>query len=364
MTQQGRLEVAPDPPGDGFDPPLTLMSFEGRPPRAERRFNPLLVGIAAACTLALGAAAISGAFRGGTPNLTEAGDCLRNHDLACAEADYRAYVRKYPEDGSAAAVLAIVLTQQGKHQDALPYYVRAMRSVAPTYDLHANYAVSLNATGRVDDAIGQNYAALKLVPTLVDVRGALANQLVERGRGKEAVSNLEGFDRWLVDQGEEPYFAGQIAQIRGKLGMPLNPEPATHGDAPAAPGVSEVRLQASGGNLYAPAVVDGSLALKFVVDSGASDVCIPADVARTLTRMGKLTRSDARGSGTAVLADGSQVQAERVMIHSIQVGGHTVKNVLASVTDAEGSLLLGQSFLRRFKSWSIDNDRKVLILRE
>jgi hypothetical protein len=34
----------------------------------------------------------------------------------------------------------------------------------------------------------------------------------------------------------------------------------------------------------------------------------------------------------------------------------------AHVTVAGATLLLGQSFLRRFRSWSIDNDRGVLVL--
>jgi predicted aspartyl protease len=52
------------------------------------------------------------------------------------------------------------------------------------------------------------------------------------------------------------------------------------------------------------------------------------------------------------------------MIHSIEVGGHKVRDVLASVAYGRGQLLLGQSFLRRFKSWSINNGRKVLILQD
>ena len=361
MTQQGERGVAQDPPG-GIPPPFGMTLLDGRRFRAKRRVNPLLAGAAAVCVLAAGGAAIYGATSGGTPDLAEASACLQNRDLTCAEADYRAYVRKYPRDGATTAILAIVLTQQGEHQEALPYYRRALDMGVGTYDLYANYAVSLNSTGRVDDAIAQNYAALKLVPTLVDVRGALASQLVERGRAKEAVGLLESFDRTLAEEGQAPYFPGQIAQIRGKLGLPLVPEAA--GVSRPPPGASEIQLQAGGGALYVPAVVNGSLPLKFVLDSGASDVCIPADVAQTLKRMGELTAADERGFRTAVLADGSRVRAERVMLHSIQVGGHTVKNVLASVTAAQGSLLLGQSFLARFKSWSIDNQRRVLILKD
>jgi len=303
---------------------------------------------------------------GATPNLSDAENCLRNRNLACAEADYRSYLRKYPKDASSTAILAIVLTQDGQHLDSIPYYQRAVALGVSTYDLYANYAVSLNNVGQVDEAIKQNYAALKLVPSLVDVRGALADELVKRGRGKEAVGVLESFDQSLVEQGQPPYFPSQITQIRSKLGLSLSPQAATNEDAPTvAPNASpEVSLEASHGALYVPAVVDGSITLKFVVDSGATDVCIPTDVAKTLMRMGKLTRADERGTGTAVLADGSRVPAERVMIHSIEVGGHEVKNVLASVTNTRGSLLLGQSFLQRFKSWSVDNNRKILVLRE
>jgi hypothetical protein len=32
------------------------------------------------------------------------------------------------------------------------------------------------------------------------------------------------------------------------------------------------------------------------------------------------------------------------------------------MTPVHGSLLLGQSFLSRFRSWSIDNGRQVLVL--
>jgi hypothetical protein len=40
----------------------------------------------------------------------------------------------------------------------------------------------------------------------------------------------------------------------------------------------------------------------------------------------------------------------------------TLNDVIGSIAPVEGGLLLGQSFLRRFKSWSIDNQRQTLIL--
>jgi hypothetical protein len=53
----------------------------------------------------------------------------------------------------------------------------------------------------------------------------------------------------------------------------------------------------------------------------------------------------------------------RVMLgDSIWVGDVVLENVTASVAPSQGSLLLGQSFLSRFKSWSIDNAIHELLL--
>jgi hypothetical protein len=46
----------------------------------------------------------------------------------------------------------------------------------------------------------------------------------------------------------------------------------------------------------------------------------------------------------------------------MKVGDKVLENVTGSIAPVEGSLLLGQSFLRRFRSWSIDNTKHVLLL--
>ena len=54
------------------------------------------------------------------------------------------------------------------------------------------------------------------MPNLVDVRGALAAQLVRTGQRDEAIALLEEFDAFLKDNGRPPYFTAQIASIREK----------------------------------------------------------------------------------------------------------------------------------------------------
>jgi hypothetical protein len=44
------------------------------------------------------------------------------------------------------------------------------------------------------------------------------------------------------------------------------------------------------------------------------------------------------------------------------VGNLELRDVIASVIPSAGSLLLGQSFLSRLKSWSIDNELQVLLI--
>ena len=99
-----------------------------------------------------------------------------------------------------------------------------------------------------------------------------------------------------------------------------------------------------------------------MIDSGASDVSVPADVVMTLRRTGTISDADFLGNETYQLADGSKIPSQRFVIRSLKVGDRTLENVIGSIAPVEGSMLLGQSFLRRFKSWSIDNHREALIL--
>jgi predicted aspartyl protease len=49
-------------------------------------------------------------------------------------------------------------------------------------------------------------------------------------------------------------------------------------------------------------------------------------------------------------------------IRSLKVGDRTITDVRASIADVNGSLLLGQSFLNKFKPWSQDNATHELVL--
>jgi gag-polyprotein putative aspartyl protease len=123
-----------------------------------------------------------------------------------------------------------------------------------------------------------------------------------------------------------------------------------------------VPMISDGGTFRVPVTINDELTLKFVIDSGAADVSVPADVVMTLVRTGTITDTDFLGNQTYKLADGSTVPSQQFVIRSLKVGDKTLENVVGSIAPVAGGLLLGQSFLSRFNTWSIDNQREALIL--
>jgi hypothetical protein len=109
--------------------------------------------------------------------------------------------------------------------------------------------------------------------------------------------------------------------------------------------------------------INGVLTLHFILDTGASEVNIPADVALTLLRTGTIKDPDDFLPGAAyTLADGTQVTSFRFNIRSLKIGRRLIANVPASIGEVASSLLLGQSFLKRLGTWSMDSKRQMLVL--
>jgi clan AA aspartic protease (TIGR02281 family) len=149
------------------------------------------------------------------------------------------------------------------------------------------------------------------------------------------------------------------------VAAPNSVVPARTEDTPAPPAAApqeEVALEDDNGTFRVPVLINGAVRLSFTIDSGATDVTIPADVAMTLVRTGTITRPDFIGNQTFILADGSTMPSPVFRIRSLKVGNLELRNVAASITNVNGSLLLGQTFLSRLGSWSIDNRRHILAL--
>ena len=126
----------------------------------------------------------------------------------------------------------------------------------------------------------------------------------------------------------------------------------------AAP--NEIPLQKKNGVFVLSMTVNDAVPVEFVLDSGATDVAIPADVVASLKRQSAIADSDFIGQETYQLADGSQKIARTFRIKSLSLGAFHLNDVTGSVSD--GTALLGQSFLNRLGKWSIDNSKPALII--
>jgi clan AA aspartic protease (TIGR02281 family) len=148
------------------------------------------------------------------------------------------------------------------------------------------------------------------------------------------------------------------------LALALTASPA------AAALVGDPEFQAQGaipiephdGAYAVPVLINGVLTGDFIIDSGSADVSIPAEVAATLMKSGTLSSSDLIGSKIYMLADGSRVPSETYRLESLKLGDLVMRNVTVRVAPEKSHFLLGQSFLSRLSSWSMDNGKRVLLI--
>lgn len=124
----------------------------------------------------------------------------------------------------------------------------------------------------------------------------------------------------------------------------------------------KIRLIKEGNLFTLPVTINNVINVHFILDTGANEVVIPADVASTLWRTRTIREEHLLPEVTVTLADGSQVKGQRVILESLQLGSRTIRQVPAIVGNYNGLLLLGQNFLERLGSWSIVVDRRGPVL--
>ena len=90
-----------------------------------------------------------------------------------------------------------------------------------------------------------------------------------------------------------------------------------------------IAMENVGGVYQVPIRINDTITLDAIVDSGATDVGIPADVVLTLVRSKTISSEDFIGAQTYMLGDGSEVPSQRFMIKSLKVGNKTLENVIA-----------------------------------
>lgn len=177
--------------------------------------------------------------------------------------------------------------------------------------------------------------------------------------GKGVEKNGTEAMKWYRKAAEQDTANNQKTLSKLQNNAPTGTMPVPSQSAITSTGIDMVKDES--GVLKVPVQINGAITLKFVIDSGASEVQIPKDVVLALIRAETIKESDFRPGKTFVLADGSKVKSDRFILRSIKVGESTFAEIEASVGGLDAQLLLGQSFLSRFKEWKIDNKNGKLI---
>lgn len=119
---------------------------------------------------------------------------------------------------------------------------------------------------------------------------------------------------------------------------------------------SSVKMEKEGGIYLIPCKVNG-LPLKFVFDTGASDVSISITEAIFMLKNDFLSKDDIGEKAYYRTASGSIVAGTKILIRSLEIGGKVIHNVEASVANQrDAPLLLGQSALSKIGRFEFDFD--------
>lgn len=121
-----------------------------------------------------------------------------------------------------------------------------------------------------------------------------------------------------------------------------------------------VEMEQQGGIYYLQGKVNG-LPLKFIFDTGASNVSLSLAEALFMLKNGYLDQNDIKGVSYAQIANGDIVENTEVLLKSIEIGGITISNVKALIShNLDAPLLLGQSAIQ--KLGPIQLDKNMLII--
>jgi gag-polyprotein putative aspartyl protease len=221
-------------------------------------------------------------------------------------------------------------------------------------------------TGHLDKAQEMIGEVLASHPNSAKAHWVQAELFAKEGKNNFARSEVLEAER--LNPGLTEFGAKAVRELKIQLGLlPTNASSESSGRS-VGYGLdhhlaeSRIPLASMGGTLVAPVVINNAIKLNFLVDSGASDVSIPADVFSTLVRTNTVIQADITGLRNYKNADGEIFQSKTFVIRSLKIGNLEVLKVAAKVAPANAPLLLGQSFLKRFRSWSIDNSTQELIL--
>jgi len=109
-----------------------------------------------------------------------------------------------------------------------------------------------------------------------------------------------------------------------------------------------------------PCKVNG-IPMKFIFDTGASDVSISITEAKFLLKQGLLKKEDFIENVNYQIANGEIIEGSKINLKTIEIDGIILNNIPATVIYQQNApLLLGQSAISKFGEYTI-LDNKLIV---
>ena len=234
---------------------------------------------------------------------------------------------------------------------------------------------ALHFLGRDTEAIEWMNEIIKKAPNNKDNYYDQACLYARMGKKREAVSALHtalekgyrSFAHIAADDDldtirELPEFKVMIKEYKGKI---VQFETNVNDNKDTVKDTSVVQMRKLRSGVYEiPCTING-LQLKFIFDTGASDVSISSVEAAFMLKNGYLKDKDIVGKAYYSTATGEIHEGTKVILREIKIGDAILRDVEASVTHSQQApLLLGQSVMERFGVIAIDNTTSKLTIKQ
>ena len=212
------------------------------------------------------------------------------------------------------------------------------------YDMGHYYdkACLYSRMGRTDEAVKALETALEM--------GYCAFTHIENDDDMDAIRGRNDFRALIVKYKEK------LAARIQKMGIDMT--------AVKEEQITEVPItRKAGGTFNVDCSVNG-LALNMIFDTGASDVSISKVEADFMLKNNYLSMSDIKGKQYYQTADGGISEGTVITLKEVRIGDAVLHNVDASVVKSQKApLLLGESVLQKFGTFTVDNINSKLIIK-
>ena len=212
------------------------------------------------------------------------------------------------------------------------------------YDMGHYYdkACLYSRMGRTDEAVKALETALEM--------GYCAFTHIENDDDMDAIRGRDDFRALIVKYKEK------LAERIEKMGMDMT--------AVKEEQITEVPIiRRVGGTFNVDCSVNG-LALNMIFDTGASDVSISKVEADFMLKNNYLSKDDIKGKQYYQTADGGISEGTVITLKEVRIGDAVLHNVDASVVKSQKApLLLGESVLQKFGTFTVDNINSKLIIK-